>query len=326
MHDHVPQARGVLCLPLQLAPRGREARTPHTPLLRPGIDELAVLGVDGVVLGEMPRLPPRQGRIGFHEVPVVGQTAKTRNDLVEWLSTPCPGSSTMFARLKNGVSWVRARNSTLPTRCPCPGSTTTTGRVIAHLPGQLRAAERPAHQPHLDRSERDLHVGTGHPEQGVDQRGGHRVQQSAARDRRHRLRGVHVDAVDVGVRHRPDGVQHRRGDRAHRRQQRLTPLRRAGEAEAQRQADDSAQRRRYGVQRGSRSNATEVVTSSGIAGVHVAKACSTSSMAGPTRAGRRRRTEAPGRGRTRGRRRSRTCPGRRGPPRTAPGHSRRSPS
>ena len=39
-----------------------------------------------------------------------------------------------YSPFKKGVSSVRARNSTLPTRWPRPGSTTTTGRLIAHPP------------------------------------------------------------------------------------------------------------------------------------------------------------------------------------------------
>src|SRR6187455_2524975 len=49
----------------------------------------------------------------------------------------------MIARLKRGVSTVRARNSTFPTRCPSPGCTTTIRSAPIDPPARSTDVEVP---------------------------------------------------------------------------------------------------------------------------------------------------------------------------------------
>ena len=90
-----------------------------------------------------------------------------------WLSTP---SVTAWAVSSSG-GWRRGHHRHRE-------GPLSSGDGVRHC---CWAAQRAAHQPQLDHGQRHVDVGAGDLEEGVDRRGGQRVQQPAADDRGHRL-------------------------------------------------------------------------------------------------------------------------------------------
>src|ERR1700750_2009542 len=92
----------------------------------------------------------------------------------------------MIPKLKRGVSAVRARNSTLPTRWPCPGGTTT-GRRPSSANGAHRLERLRLVEEHL--------AAPGHAVLEGPQVVDHLVELDAARLRAPAQAHVHVDAL-----------------------------------------------------------------------------------------------------------------------------------